>query len=148
MTKEKAIVVDVDGVLLDSYVILKEIFDLGLKGDDMWPYFHEHCNSDRVTFIKDMFPVISSLSNDVNIILSTARNETCRKATEEKLKRSGLTYHSMYMREENDGRHSSEVKRDHLTAIAEDFDIIAFIDDDLGNCQMAKELGILSLRKV
>ena len=30
----------------------------------------------------------------------------------------------------------------------ESYDIIAFIDDDLANCEMAKELGILALRKV
>ena len=43
---------------------------------------------------------------------------------------------------------ASEVKREHLIEIMKEFDIIAFIDDDLQNCEMAKELGILSLRRV
>ena len=32
--------------------------------------------------------------------------------------------------------------------IMKEFDVIAFIDDDLQNCEMAKELEILSLRRV
>ena len=148
MTKEKAIVVDVDGVFLESYIILKEIFDLRLKGDDMWSYFHKNCNSDRVKFIKDIISLLSCLNNDVRIILSTARNECCRQSTENKLKENGLIYHSLYMRAEKDARPSAEVKKDHLSTIGKSFEIIAFIDDDLSNCQMAKDLGILSLRKV
>lgn len=148
MTQKKAIVVDVDGVFLDSYIILEEIFDLKLKGDDMWSYFHKHCNSDRVTFIKDMALVLKNLNKEIAIILSTARNECCRRDTEEKLKSNNLTYHSLYMRGSEDRRPSNEVKRDHLIAIGKEFDIIAFVDDDLSNCQMAKEMGILALRKV
>ena len=39
MQKSKAIVIDIDGVILDSNLILKEIYDLKLKGDTMWSYF-------------------------------------------------------------------------------------------------------------
>jgi hypothetical protein len=52
------------------------------------------------------------------------------------------------MRKEDDYRPSPEVKKDHLNKVLQKFDIIAFIDDDLANCQMAKEEGIFSLRKV
>ena len=45
MCKKLAIVLDVDGVLLKSDIIHQEIFELKLKGDNMWDYFYEHCNS-------------------------------------------------------------------------------------------------------
>jgi hypothetical protein len=52
------------------------------------------------------------------------------------------------MRRDNDFRPSHEVKKEHLEQIMQEYNIIAFIDDDLSNCQMAKELGIFTLRKV
>ena len=38
--------------------------------------------------------------------------------------------------------------REALLQIMEEFDVISFIDDDLQNYEMVKELGILSLRRV
>ena len=29
-----------------------------------------------------------------------------------------------------------------------EYDIVMFVDDDLSNCEMAKELGVLALRKI
>ena len=49
MEKPKAIVLDVDGVCLDSSAIIKELFELKLKGDAKWDYFREHCNGDSKT---------------------------------------------------------------------------------------------------
>ena len=48
MDKKKAIVLDIDGVILNTAFLFEEIFNLKLKGTAMWDYFHEHCNSDRV----------------------------------------------------------------------------------------------------
>ena len=53
------------------------------------------------------------------------------------------------MRKDDDFRPAYEVKREHIEIIRRmGYDIIAFIDDDLQNCEMAKSLGILSLRRV
>ena len=146
--KEKAIVLDIDGVILDSTVILKEIYNLGLRGDEMWTYFHENCNSSRVPFMKSICPLIENFKAHVYIILSTARNDKCRKSTEERLNSEGFPYDYLYMRKDGDYRPSSEVKRDHLKTISQKFDVIAFVDDDLSNCQMAQSEGILALRKI
>ena len=148
MDKEKAIVLDIDGVILDSAIILKEIYNLELRGDDMWSYFHEHCNSSRVSLIKNIYPLLDSFKAHIYVILSTARNDKCRKSTEERLHDEGFPYDFLYMRKDGDYRPSTEVKRDHLRQISQKFDIIAFIDDDLSNCQMAEEEGIFALRKV
>ena len=146
--KIKAVVIDIDGVILDTGIIFREIYNLALRGDDMWNYFYEHCNSERVPFMKNIIPFIFTLDSSTKIILSTARNEVCREGTEERLKREGFPYDLLYMRKDRDFRPSPDVKKDHLESIRQEFEVVAFIDDDLSNCQMAKKEGILSLQRV
>ena len=151
--KCKAIVCDIDGVLLNTQFILDEIHKLGLKGEDKWDYFYKNCNSDRVLRMKGAIELFWQFSNSGNapyIFFSTARNEKCKEATLNKLRKEGFIIpdDAIFMRSYYDLRPAYEVKREHLLQIMEDFDIVAFIDDDLQNCEMAKELGILSLRRV
>ena len=148
MTKRKAVVLDIDGVILKSSIIFKEIYDLQLRGDAVWDYFHEHCNSPRVVVLENIKPFIQSLGKDITVILSTARNEKCREATEKRLHEEGFHYEALYMRSRNDYRLSHEVKKDHLQEISKNYDIVAFVDDELLNCQMAEKEGILALRRV
>lgn len=147
MTKKKAIVLDIDGVILDSAIVLEEIYNLKLHGDEMWNYFHKHCNGPKVAFIESAFSLLESLDPNVYIILSTARNDRCRKSTEERLHDEGFPYDFLYMRKNEDYRPSPEVKKDHLELISQEFDVIAFIDDELTNCEMAKGEGIFALRR-
>ena len=149
--KSKAIILDIDGVCLQTDFILDEILKLGLKGEDKWDYFYKNCNSDRVKVIEETRKLIF-LCGDVYfpiyVIISTARNEKYREATKTKLDNSLIFPSRMYMRSEHDLRPACEVKREHLIEIMKEFDVIAFIDDDLQNCEMAKDLGVLALRRV
>lgn len=146
--KPKAIVIDIDGVLLKSDIILKEIFDLGLRGDEMWDYFHQNCNSERVIFLENTLPFLNALDKYIHVVLSTARNDKCRKETEQKLQGVGISFDSLMMRTNGDKRPSPVIKKEHLHQIMQKYEVIAFIDDDLANCEMAKEEGIFALRKV
>ena len=149
MAKDEAIVIDIDGVLLDSYPILEEMLHLKLTGDKKWSYFHQHCNGPKVTFIGDkVLSLLNMLKSSVYVILSTSRNELCREGTEARLKEENFPYDFLYMRKEGDYRLSPEVKGDHLDEILKSFDVVAFIDDDLSNCEMTRKKGILALRKV
>ena len=146
----RAIIFDLDGVLFDTSHIFKKLYELDLKGDAKWDYFHEHCNSDEVKLIPGVRKFFSVIYNDPSlaIIISTARNEKVRKETETKLLEHGIIFDELYMRRDKDYRPSPEVKRDHLQEIMKSYEILVFIDDDITNCDMAKELGILALRKV
>lgn len=146
--REKAIVLDVDGVVLDSSAIFRELFEKKLKFEEKWKYFRENCNSERVSFIKSSLELIQGLNEDVKIILLTARNEKCRKETEARLKVENFTYHELYMRPEDNYEESNVLKGKILFELKGVYDIIAFIDDELSNCLAAKNLGILALRKV
>lgn len=151
--KRKAIVIDIDGVCLQTDFILDEIHKLGLKGEEKWEYFYEHCNSDKVLRMKGAIELFRQFSNSGNapyIFFSTARNEKCKEATLNKLWKEGFIIpdDAIFMRSYYDLRPAHEVKCEHLLKIMEEFDVIAFIDDDLQNCEIAKSLGILSLRRV
>lgn len=149
MEKPKAIVLDVDGVCLDSSAIIRELFELKLKGDAKWDYFREHCNGDKVKTIESTREFMANVCYfNIYIILLTARNEKCREATEKRLREDNFIFDELYMRPQNDYSPAPEIKRNHLLKLMESYDIIAFVDDDLANCEMAKELGILALRKV
>lgn len=141
------IVCDIDGVLLDTSFIIKDIYEKGLKGDRKWDYFYEECNSEKVNIYSDMKNYIELMvMQGVLPILSTARNECNRKETEEKLKAEHIPFFKLYMRKEKDYRPSAEVKKEHLTDIQKRFNIVLFIDDDITNVSMAEGLGISSLR--
>ena len=145
--KRKAIVCDIDGVLLNSSHIMQEAEDLELYDDLKWDYFYNHCND--VEVIEETKKLLFLFwINDVTMIFSTARNEKCSDSTLKKLAFESIFCDRIYMRKDGDLRPSYEVKREHLLKIMEEFDIIAFIDDDIENCKMAKDLGILALRKV
>ena len=148
--KKKAVILDLDGVILDTEFILREMEKLKLKGDEKWNYFCQNCNSDKVGVIENIIPFIRSLTlNDrAEIIISTARNEKVRPQTAKKLSKHKIFFTEMYMRGTNDYRDAVEVKKDHLRQIVQDYDVVCFVDDTLANCEMAKELGILSMRKV
>ena len=68
---EKAVVFDIDGVLLDTEYIFREILDLKLKGDAKWDYFIGHCNSDRTKPIESALNLWYCLSSRFKIFIST-----------------------------------------------------------------------------
>lgn len=146
--KKRAIVLDIDGVLLDSSAVFQELFDKKLKGDEKWNYFQSNCNGSKVHFIQKSLEFVEALSTDVDILLLTARNEKCRKSTEFRLTEELFPWDEIYMRKDGDYREAPAVKKEQLQRILEDYEVIAFIDDDLSNCEIAKELGVFSLRKI
>ena len=153
MGKQRAIVLDVDGVILNSAFLFDEIFQLGLKGNEMWDYFHKHCNSDKVKLIPnfyDLYVSLYSMAESINakIVLLTSRNESVKEETKVKLRKEGIFYDELYMRPNTDYREASILKKETLQELLNKYNIIMYIDDDLKNCEAAKELGIYSLRKV
>lgn len=147
-----AVVFDVDGVLLNTSFIFKEILDLKLRGDAKWDYFMANCNSDRVTAIPNSFEFFFEFLSfsDTDVFISTARNDKCKEETYTKLLKECfiIPKGNLFMRKNKDYRSSQEVKKEHLMEISKTHKIIAFIDDELINCEMAKEMGIFALRRV
>ena len=151
--KKKAIVLDVDGVILNTAFLFEEIYSLKLKGDAMWDYFHKNCNSEKVNLIEGFYLLYLKLldmkiNSDVELILLTSRNEKVREATEKKLKGEGIFFDRLYMRLDGDNREANILKKETLQDLQKEYNILLYIDDDLKNCEAGKELGIYTLRKV
>ena len=149
---KNCVVLDIDGVILDSAFIFDEIFEKKLKGDEMWDYFHSHCNGERVKLIKSCKGFLGMLylikrHAELDIILLTSRNDKAYKETEKKLKEF-MYYDKLIMRPDGDYRESHVLKKEALEKLQGEYRILLFIDDELKNCEAAKELGIFSLRKV
>ena len=146
----EVIVCDIDGVILSTEYLLREIHELGLTGDKKWEHFYTNCNSDKTQLAEGALELIHFIDKlpSTLLILSTARNEKCRHETMSKLWSYGISFLELYMRPDGDLRPSAEIKREHLKEIMDKYKVSLFIDDDLSNCKMAKELGVLALRKV
>ena len=147
--KPKAIVFDIDGVLVKSDFLLKETEELELQGDLKWDYFYNHL--DRAEIIPQMELIYKSIrygNPELYCLLCTARNVRSKENTLRKLAENQIACDGIYMRSECDLRSDTVVKCDLLKQIQEQYDIVAFIDDKEDNCNMAKSLGIFSLRVV
>jgi uncharacterized HAD superfamily protein len=92
--------------------------------------------------------LIARSYSDTNLILLTSRNEKVREGTETKLRKEGIYYDKIFMRPNNDYREASALKKETLHELQKEYNIVLFVDDDLRNCEVAKDLGIYAVRKV
>ena len=151
----KAIIFDIDGVILKTDFILKEIEELELKDNDRWDYFHAKCNNEQVTSNKGICDLISKYLtlesiSDYYVIFSTAREEVVRWQTLNKLNSVidgiiKLGNSRLYMRKQGDTRPAYIIKQEHLKEIQEKYEVMLVFDDNLENCKMYKENGITAL---
>lgn len=154
--KEKAIICDIDGVILDSSQVFKEIEEQGLTGDAKWEYFDRNANGPCVFSNKRMIEIIHNFyEKGYKIIFLSARSERIEKETAHRLMQEFLHYmknvvnifdFELLMRPEGDYSPSAEIKEKHLKDIKEKYDIICAFDDDDSNCEMFERNNILSFK--
>ena len=161
--KEKAIVVDIDGVLLDVSLLYKEIENLGLEGQDKWNFFHENANNPKYA-VKANNPKyavkVDKFFNLVNmyiqvgykIIILTSRRDLIRKSTLHYLlngdvKLDNLT--EMVLRPANkEGTPSYLYKKEEIQKLHKRYNIELILDDEYANCAIFRQLGFTVLRVI
>lgn len=147
--KDKAIICDIDGCLLDVSKLYKEIHSRHLIGQEMWDFFHKNANNpEYATKIKEVFELLNSL--DCKIILLTARRDLIAKSTlhyllEGKVKLNNISQ-LIVRSEELEGIPSHIFKKAELLKLKEQYDIQVVIDDEYTNCATFKEMGFTVLR--
>ena len=154
--KEKAIICDIDGVILDSSQVFKEIEEQGLTGDAKWEYFDRHANGLHVYPEKRMIKIIHSFyQQGYKIIFSTARSERIKMETSCRLvsdfqyyEPKGAFEAKLLMRPIGDYSPSAEIKEKHLEDIKKEYDIVCSFDDDDSNCAMFERNKILTFKVV
>ena len=147
--KEKVVVCDVDGCLLDIFKLYKEIAGRQLINGEMWDFFYKNANNPKYAVkIKEIFELLNSL--DCKIILLTARRDLIAKPTlhyllEGEIKLNNIS--QLIVRSvDKEGVPSHIFKKEELLKLKEQYDIQFIIDDEYTNCATFKEMGFTVLR--
>lgn len=152
--EEKAIVVDIDGVLLDVSLLYKQIENLGLEGQAKWNFFHENANNPKYAVKVDKFFNLVNMyvQAGYKIIVLTSRRDLIGKSTLHYLlngdvKLDNLT--EMVLRPANkEGTPSYLYKKEEIQKLHKRYDIELIIDDEYANCAIFRQLGFTVLRVI
>ena len=125
-TRQRIAICDIDMTIADCTHRLKHT-----EGENKdWDLFYRlaHYDSpmeDHITFIKRYLK-----KNDLKPVFVTGRNFKIHSDTWDFVRAAGFDFDKLYMRNENDRRPASEVKRDHLHKLLDEYAVEAVFDDD------------------
>lgn len=146
MSKEKVIICDIDGCILDTSWINYRIAELNLTKEQGFVYFDEHIDDLAPTTIVKMRDFLRLLDNKIKIIFVTARSERIREITYKQLTNAlGMLPELIYMRPIDNLDDPHILKEKILAEINEHFDVILAIDDYGLTCRMYEQHGILTI---
>ena len=150
---KKAIICDIDGVLLETKHIFEEIEKANLTGASKWDYFNRRANDHDVEVDTRVIEVLETFANQgYKILFVTARSAEIWKQTRAKIDMAIGQYaqnifgYSLAMRGTDDFNASDCVKAELLQQIQEKYDVLFAIDDDKLNCDMFRKNNILTLQ--
>ena len=127
----KAIICDIDGTLAHM--------------KDRSPFDWSRVDQDEVD------PIIRNLLNAIKnkyfIILTSGRDEVCRENTEKWLRENDIPHARLFMRNENDNRKDTVIKRELFENYIRDYYNIQFVLDDRNQVvEMWRSLGLKCLQ--
>lgn len=150
---KKAIICDIDGVLLETKHIFEEIEKANLTGASKWDYFNRRANDHDVEVDTRVIEVLETFANQgYKILFVTARSAEIWKQTRAKIDMvigqyaQNIFKYSLAMRGTDDFNASDCVKAELLQQIQEKYDVLFAIDDDKSNCDMFCKNNILTLQ--
>jgi len=151
--KQKAIICDIDGVLLDTEHIFERIETAQLTGRDKWDYFNRHANEHDVVADSRVIEILEAFSErGFRIIFLTARMNEIESETKAKIDASiGLYAEKIFpylilTRPTKNVEPSNKVKEVWVELLREKYDIFCAIDDDPENCEMFAKQNILTMQ--
>lgn len=139
---EKYLLVDMDGTLADCthrehYV--KPNTEIGSNKKN-WDMFFNLTPLDPVRY--DVLDLIQKKYKDIPKVIVTARAEEWRPHTEKWLKEKGIEFHQILMRNSNDRREDSIVKKEILDTYCDVSSVVAVIDDRPPVIEMWRQNGL------
>lgn len=153
MGRIKAIICDIDGVLLDTEHIFKKIEELGLTGSSKWEYFNRHANDYDVKIDSRVIEILETFAqNGFRIIFLTARAQEIESHTKAKIDMAiGLYANRIFnylllMRPYANYESPENVKETWLNLLREKYEIYCALDDDASNCEMFAKNKILTMQ--
>lgn len=152
--KEKAIVVDIDGVLLDVSLLYKQIENLGLEGQAKWNFFHENANNPKYAVKVDKFFNLVNMyvQAGYKIIVLTSRRDLIAKSTLHYLLNGTIKLDNItelvFRPADKEGVFSYIYKKEEILKLQKRYSIELIIDDEQSNCAIFRQLGFNVLRVV
>lgn len=150
---KKAIICDIDGVLLETKHIFEEIEKVNLTGASRWDYFNRRANDHDVEIDSRVVEFLETFANQgYKILFVTARSEEIAKQTSAKIDMAIAKYaqnvfkYGLAMRGVDDYGASDCVKAELLHQIKQKYDVLLAIDDEKSNCDMFRQDNILTLQ--
>lgn len=150
---KKAIICDIDGVLLETKHIFEEIEKANLTGASKWDYFNRRANDHDVEVDTRVIEILETFANQgYKVLFVTARSAEIWKQTRAKIDMAIGQYaqnifeYSLAMRGTDDFNASDCVKAELLQQIQEKYDVLFAIDDDKSNCDMFRKNNVLTLQ--
>lgn len=151
--KQKAIICDIDGVLLHTGHIFKKIDEIGLTGDSKWEYFNRHANDYDVEIDSRVIEIVEAFAEKgFRIIFLTARAQEIESQTKAKIDMAIGQYanrifpYLLIMRPTKNFDSSENVKERWVEILRENYHIFCAIDDDPKNCEMFAKNNILTMQ--
>jgi predicted secreted acid phosphatase len=145
-SKKKAVIVDMDGTLVDVSAI-RHYVTATLKEDGS---YDEHKDFDAFHKASVLCPAHHDVIDRVeyywqqkcDILIVTARSEQYARTTRDWLYKYAVPYTKIYMRSVGDFRSDVDVKRDMLEEIQQEWDIKHALDDNPSVVALWRENGI------
>lgn len=136
---KKAIIVDIDGCMLDDREILKYIPE-NIEDRKGWEVFHKHIwNCKPIGY---MFDMVNNYKHTVIFLTAREHLQIVRQMTHNSLYEVEKNY-MLLMRPVGDLRESHDVKKElYNDYIKDNYSIEFAIDDNQANIDMYKSLGI------
>lgn len=142
MSKEKAIIVDLDGTLTDVEHRVHFV-QLSVKN---WKEFNDRMIHDPLNVW--CYELIAAMkSRGYKIIFVTGRGEDYRGHTEDWLKRHHVDYDLLYMRKVNDFREDDDVKEEiYRQKIESLYQVLFVVDDRKSVVKRWREMDLICLQ--
>lgn len=142
MTKQKVILVDLDGTVADIEHRVSHV----TQNPPDWKSFYQEI--DRDTLHLWCFELIQAMqARGYKILFVTGREEYTRALSQEWLDRHHLNGISLMMRREGDTREDAMVKKDiYLQDIDPLYEVLFVVDDRRSVVEMWREVGLVCLQ--
>ncbi len=136
---KKAVIFDIDGTLADTSNRQYILQENPSKWGDFFAKMGDDVKNDAVC---ELYTIIKK-SGEYKMIIVSGRPDNYQKLTEQWLAWNEIEYDELYMRNSNDNRPDSDIKRDILHKLQEVYTISFVVDDRTSVVNMWREEGII-----
>jgi len=140
--RKNAIIIDLDGTLANCDHRVHH-----LEGETKdWPSFYKGLVDDELnSWCKELMEAMSSKGHE--LIIVTGREAKYKDETKVWLEKHGISYKYLYMRDHDDHRSDSVVKKDiYINEIEQKYHVVFVLDDRKSVVKMWREIGLTCLQ--